>query len=1093
MSATITIDEAVLGECFSDDSGKLTIRWTLDYTEAQIPDRIEITTVPAAGATFLYKVSYPEFENGVVIDANDLTFLPVTCTSSTSVDYNVEFFWTEGGVSSSHSDTVNVTIPCCYYDECGPGDGDGDVDCELCWSDDNANLKLWLDNYFEHPWLDTPARTEGITTAFGDYPPEYIKNLDTTTPRSTTTFDIKYCAKDKCVLGVADFEVYLTLPEGVSIYRAERTDTNYAIGILVEESFVNGLFPNRWRIAGSYTTGTIPSPFEEPDYAGIPNTTQAIEGLSQGPINTLVRVQLSEPLRGRTIEISEGTTVEVIPPVTPITAPPEPDDSIVYGDNENITFGADPESTNSWQTGPTLSTCQTEVEEGIGDFHFSTKALDNSIFDVRYCLKEESVNSFVLACVMSDFKTQVAALDSEFGDAITKGWKIGFKNLSPGFCIIYGKGSRPIDPAGLNTLLRVYLSENILQRNPDCEETCVCIFPLFMNIGSLFSTVESYLANLNTSSSIATLDPEAVASTTATGYSPSSVSWSTATFNFDEAAVSSISTTLPETSGSGPIGTSATPGTPSSVNANFVPITGTYCATDLPESVNYAVGLQIGSGFLADLHTIAANIDDRFVPIVECITTAYESVITKYQSDREYTECLNNAIRTAQYFRIFFTIWTALIKSIPTLGDRLTNTTQAIEEACDTKLGVIFECDFSNNEIDAREREVIIDGEVVLLGPKLICKITYETPLCAPTGVEIDFSNIQAIVDDLDNYGLTLLNGESWAGDAKDRNYVQAYSNSSSKYIAAFGANLNPSSSAEQGLNKYLKTDASTGRRILTTLVFNINGKRAEDADIWICPPPSDDLRGLGCSNPRTLEEQCEGDLTSVPQKMSIVELDDVDRDWAVASAEYISTGITDIRNAIKADLTSAKIVSNEKLEETTPQWTGNSFFPSNVDIIDVKDFLTTLMNVVEPDPFDLSEDNLGRVIKLPNSAGTKTIREFYNLNDADLTGVTYSPTGTDAYKDPDGNYMLPVIDANADGKIDIVDLIALRNIWLSTQTYPFPAGGTINRKIVPTECCFSLDTDLEIFIPDNCSDFCIQPPCYAKVWLSDMLLFTGF
>jgi hypothetical protein len=84
---------------------------------------------------------------------------------------------------------------------------------------------------------------------------------------------------------------------------------------------------------------------------------------------------------------------------------------------------------------------------------------------------------------------------------------------------------------------------------------------------------------------------------------------------------------------------------------------------------------------------------------------------------------------------------------------------------------------------------------------------------------------------------------------------------------------------------------------------------------------------------------------------------------------------------------------------------------------------------------------------------------------------------------------MLPVIDANADGKIDIVDLIALRNIWLSTQTYPFRAGETFNTKIVPTNCCFSLDSDVEIFIPDNCSNFCIQPPCYAKVWLSDLLV----
>jgi hypothetical protein len=94
--------------------------------------------------------------------------------------------------------------------------------------------------------------------------------------------------------------------------------------------------------------------------------------------------------------------------------------------------------------------------------------------------------------------------------------------------------------------------------------------------------------------------------------------------------------------------------------------------------------------------------------------------------------------------------------------------------------------------------------------------------------------------------------------------------------------------------------------------VFNINGKLAIDSDVWNCSTAPSFGRALGCSDPRTLEEQCEGDLTSVPQKMSIVELDDVERDWAVASAEYISTGITDIRNAIKADLASVKIVDRQ-------------------------------------------------------------------------------------------------------------------------------------------------------------------------------------
>jgi hypothetical protein len=148
------------------------------------------------------------------------------------------------------------------------------------------------------------------------------------------------------------------------------------------------------------------------------------------------------------------------------------------------------------------------------------------------------------------------------------------------------------------------------------------------------------------------------------------------------------------------------------------------------------------------------------------------------------------------------------------------------------------------------------------------------------------------------------------------------------------------------------------------------------------------------------------------------------------------------------------------------------------------------MVNVVEPDTFDLSEENLETLVKLPSGTTATTLKKFYDLDDIDLSGVTYSPSGTNPYTDPTGNYILPLIDANADGRVDVIDLVALRNTWLYSGKYPLSDTATISaRQIVPTECCLKIDTDAEILVPDQCSQFCIQPPCYGKVWLSDMLL----
>ena len=147
-------------------------------------------------------------------------------------------------------------------------------------------------------------------------------------------------------------------------------------------------------------------------------------------------------------------------------------------------------------------------------------------------------------------------------------------------------------------------------------------------------------------------------------------------------------------------------------------------------------------------------------------------------------------------------------------------------------------------------------------------------------------------------------------------------------------------------------------------------------------------------------------------------------------------------------------------------------------------------MVILEPDTFDLSESNIESVVKLPSAASGQTVKEFYNVRELDLSGVTFSPSGSQPFTDPTGQYILPTIDANADGIVDIYDLVTLRNVWLAKQEYPISSTQSSSLKqIVPTQCCLKLDVDVEILIPDDCSNLCVQPPCYGKVWLSDMLV----
>jgi len=950
----VTSLNATVGDCFSEQQGDVQLSWTLEYGDVETPVSIEIDR-PATASFGSLNVEltsgYADFETGW-IDSGVL--LPVTCTASETVTYNLTFTYQDAtGNTRTEVQSVDVEIPCCF-DEC-VGDGDGDGDCDLCWKVDGTDLQLYLESYFEDPF----ARQ--------------------------ASFQIKYCIDDRCSLGISDATVYITLPIGVSVDSFESD----AFSSSFEEDFVNGIYPGRWKFIIEDDPGDI--------------TT-----LLQPTYGVLGTVYLDKPIGDNLVCFDEeNTTVTVVPAATPITAPPTADTPIVYAPETNLSYEGATSSAgdpDTWQTGPCLSTCTDEVDIGFGDFHFDTSVVDNNIFDVKYCLTQGTIDSFVLVCVTSDFTTVVSAIDDQFGDAVDRDWDINFRNLAPGFTVIYGNGSRPIPSAGISTLLRVYLSDNILQRNKDGDETCVCIFPLLMNLGPLYSQLEDYIVNFATRDSINFRESEKVGGRTQVGWTP-------------------------------PTGTD----------------TSGLITTSLSSSViaSLSDGLQDGSGFLADLNQIANNIDERYSPLVGCLITAYERAITVYENDEEYSRSggvRENAIRAAHYFRIFYNTWTSLLRSIPTLADKFTNSNQEIENSCGVNLGIQFSCIDPGGGAD----------------PYLRCFISYEFPLCAVTGVEVDFTSMLEYLDDPAN-GISLGETSIWTGDASVKNYLQAFSEVSGKYLAIYGANFY-GKTTEQGENEYLRTDLSTtGTKFLTSLTFTI-----------------DDFSNWGNNANTFINTLCPNVLIAA----------DDDVTWDTLAGDPAYGGFIALRNAIKTGLNRAKVVSNERAYRPNPQWTGNSFAPSGVDLVGIKDFLTTMMVVVEPDVFDLSEDSIERIVILPDAAGEQTVKEFYNIDNLDLTGVTFTPTGTDPFTDATGNFILPTIDANADGLVDIVDLLTVRNTWLAKRQYPLDSTSISSlSQIVPTECCLRLDIDAEILISDDCSSLCVQPPCYGKVWLSDMLL----
>ncbi len=198
-----------------------------------------------------------------------------------------------------------------------------------------------------------------------------------------------------------------------------------------------------------------------------------------------------------------------------------------------------------------------------------------------------------------------------------------------------------------------------------------------------------------------------------------------------------------------------------------------------------------------------------------------------------------------------------------------------------------------------------------------------------------------------------------------------------------------------------------------------------------------------------------------------------------------LQLGIIGEENGV--DITSiSRIVSNSIMTTPEVRWNGDWYNIDQREETNIHDFLVSLI-LCSGGKDDLSSPD--EVIVLPND---QTVTKFYFSNRAyDLTNLTYDPI-TYLGKEYQNlqEYMLDFLDANGDGVADVSDVVALRNLFSVLGKTRVPrrevsAAG----NIVPTQVCTIQDYfDYELFIPDECSNFCIKPACSSDIWISDVI-----
>ena len=269
-----------------------------------------------------------------------------------------------------------------------------------------------------------------------------------------------------------------------------------------------------------------------------------------------------------------------------------------------------------------------------------------------------------------------------------------------------------------------------------------------------------------------------------------------------------------------------------------------------------------------------------------------------------------------------------------------------------------------------------------------------------------------------------------------DKNYIQAYSANSGRFLAVYNSKITETNSQSEYLVRKWD-ELSHENQILTTMVFDFSS---------------------------------------------------VSGGTAGSAADALRVALN---TAIKKDLESAIFLSNEVVSRPRVGWTGSSYATGGGDSVGIKDFFTTLMFALEGSGIapatHLTPSYIESVIKLPKDAigDDGTHKDLFgqggyysSVSSFEASRNSYPTEGSDAIK---------LIDANDDEYIDIVDLVTLRNLFVAKNTHPDTSPkNNSSLALVPTVKCTAFDFNVDFLLPTNCSTFCVVPTCFAKIWISD-------
>ena len=181
-----------------------------------------------------------------------------------------------------------------------------------------------------------------------------------------------------------------------------------------------------------------------------------------------------------------------------------------------------------------------------------------------------------------------------------------------------------------------------------------------------------------------------------------------------------------------------------------------------------------------------------------------------------------------------------------------------------------------------------------------------------------------------------------------------------------------------------------------------------------------------------------------------------------------------------------AKIVTNKIRTNPARRWNGDWYNVDQTKEVNVRDYLVACILCSGGEEDLLIPDT---VVVLPD--GHTVSSKYFGGTSYNLANINYNPT-TWLGRDDDSfqEYVLDFFDANGDGVADISDVVTVRNLFLKAgrTSIPRKTANTMT-DIVPTEVCSIRQTlDYEFYVPDECSDFCTQPGCLAKIWVSDII-----